>query len=147
MTPSPASGRRWKPGQSGNPRGRPRVVADVREAARKWTAEAIETLAAIMRDKKAPPAARGAAATALLDRGWGKPVQQIEAENAEPRLVITIKRYDPDSRKHLGDEVHTAETLPAPVRRAMLDRLEEERQRQAAGEVIEGNFKRLPDPN
>ncbi len=33
-----------------------------------------------MEDKKAPPAARVSAATAVLDRGWGKPRQEQEVE-------------------------------------------------------------------
>jgi hypothetical protein len=32
-----------------------------------------------LRRAKAPPAARVGAATAILDRGWGKPQQQIDA--------------------------------------------------------------------
>jgi Family of unknown function (DUF5681) len=79
----------WKPGQSGNPRGRPRVVADVRELARRYTADAMSVLAAIMSDPKVVPAARVSAATALLDRGWGKPQPPInaEAEVVPPEVV------------------------------------------------------------
>ena len=39
----------FKPGESGNPGGRPKVVAEVRELARQHTAAAIQTLASIMR--------------------------------------------------------------------------------------------------
>jgi hypothetical protein len=69
----------WVKGQSGNPSGRRRIVGDVREAARKYTTEAIETLAKIMRDAKQPGAARAAAANALLDRGYGRPAQVVDA--------------------------------------------------------------------
>jgi len=54
--------------------------ADVKAAAREMTPQALGTLQEIMEDKKAPPAARVTAATAILDRGWGKPKQSIEAE-------------------------------------------------------------------
>jgi hypothetical protein len=57
---------------SGNPGGRPKLVSDVRAAARQHTADAIKMLAAIMGDGKAPAAARIAAARELLDRAWGK---------------------------------------------------------------------------
>ena len=67
----------FKKGQSGNPGGRPRVVAEVQRLARESGPEAIKTLCGIMRDKKAPPAARGAAANSLLDRGYGRPSQTI----------------------------------------------------------------------
>jgi hypothetical protein len=79
----------FKPGASGNLAGRPRrpetieakrIVADVKTAARKLTPEALGTLQEVMEDKKAPPAARVSAATAILDRGWGRPKQTIEAE-------------------------------------------------------------------
>jgi HEAT repeat protein len=69
--------RGWKKGQSGNPGGRPRVLADVQDLARQRSAEAIDTLTEIMHNEKAPPAARVAAAGALLDRGYGKPTQTI----------------------------------------------------------------------
>ena len=85
-------GRPFKPGQSGNPGGRPRVLRDVQELAREKSPEAIETLSNIMHDTKAPSAARVAAANALLDRGYGKPTQPISQ---------TLTKVDPSS---LSDE-------------------------------------------
>ena len=76
--PRRANSTSFRPGQSGNPNGRPRVLADVQNAARDHSSEAIETLARIMRDPKAPAAAQIAAASALLDRGYGKPSQAID---------------------------------------------------------------------
>ena len=64
---------RFLPGISGNPGGRPREVGHVRELAREHSDEAIETLVDLMRHAKSD-AARGAAAQALLDRGYGKSV-------------------------------------------------------------------------
>ena len=69
---------KWTKGQSGNPGGRPKVVAEVRDLAREHTTEAIETLVGVMKNPKAPPHARITAATALLDRGYGKPTQHVE---------------------------------------------------------------------
>ena len=59
----------FEKGQSGNPGGRPKVVAEVKELARAHTGEAIETLVSIMTNPKSAPAARVSAANALLDRG------------------------------------------------------------------------------
>ena len=81
-------GRPFQKGTSGNPGGRPRVVADVQQLARERSPEAINILANVMRDEKAPPAARVAAANALLDRGYGKPTQPISQ---------TLTKIDPST--------------------------------------------------
>jgi hypothetical protein len=70
-------------GQSGNPGGRPKVLADVQALARRHTRKAIRTIAGVMNDKKADPRARVAAALALLDRGYGKPAQSDLLERIE----------------------------------------------------------------
>jgi hypothetical protein len=67
----------WVKGASGNPGGRPKELPDVRALARSRGKEAIDTLHGIMRDEKAPPAARIAASVALLDRGYGRPEQSF----------------------------------------------------------------------
>jgi Family of unknown function (DUF5681) len=101
----------FKPGVSGNPGGRPktpqtievrRIILGVREAARELTLDALDTLASIMRDPKAPAAARVSAAQALLDRGYGKPAQAIEV-SSQPDL------------SHLSDEdLETLERILRP---------------------------------
>ena len=75
---------KFEKGQSGNPGGRPKEVAEVRELAREHTPEAVNTLAEIMLDKDAPPAARISAATALLDRGYGRPAGEV------PQVAVQI---------------------------------------------------------
>jgi hypothetical protein len=65
-------------GQSGNPEGRRKEDNSVRMLAREYTEQAVATLAEIMIDREAPQAARATAANSLLDRGWGKPVQEID---------------------------------------------------------------------
>ncbi len=70
---------KFQKGQSGNPGGRPKLLGEVRDLAQQNTEEAITTLCVIMQDEKKPAAARVAAANAILDRGWGKPQQTLEA--------------------------------------------------------------------
>jgi hypothetical protein len=74
----PGPGRPFPRGRSGNPGGRPKALADVQAYARQQTNTAIDVLASIMSDEKASPAARIAAANALLDRGYGKPTSIVE---------------------------------------------------------------------
>lgn len=72
---------KFKKGQSGNPGGRPKAIAEVQKLARESTPEAMETLRTIMRNKKAPDAARVAATREILDRGWGKALQASVVAN------------------------------------------------------------------
>lgn len=81
-----ASATSFRPGQSGNPAGKPKLrLADgrtINELCREHTQEAIETLIAVASDDTAPPAARVSASIAILDRGWGRPKQTIETEGS-----------------------------------------------------------------
>ena len=88
-------GRPFQPGQTGNPGGRPRIANNVREIARQHTDDAIRALVEVVQDKAHPQ--RVAAANALLDRGYGKPIQQVEvgkpgafAELSEEELDLII---------------------------------------------------------
>ena len=59
----------FKPGQSGNPGGRPKGIA---AKAREHTDKALDVLVEGMADTD--PRVRVAAAKEVLDRGWGKPL-------------------------------------------------------------------------
>jgi uncharacterized protein DUF5681 len=69
----PGTGRPFRKGQSGNPGGRPKAQHSITELARAHSVAAIETLVRVMEDGS--PAAKVAAACAILDRGYGKPTQ------------------------------------------------------------------------
>ena len=65
------------------PRSSPVIIAtaqqkrELREAAREFTDDALKTLAEICKEGQSE-SARVAAANCLLDRGYGKPMQQVE---------------------------------------------------------------------
>jgi hypothetical protein len=63
---------------------------NVIEMARTHTPSAINTLADIVLNGEAPPAARVAAASVLLERAWGKPVQPVDAQ-VDMRATYVIR--------------------------------------------------------
>ena len=65
------------------------IPANIRSLCRAYTAEAVRSLAAIMRQADAPPSARIQAIAILLDRGWGKAVQPVAGEDGgDIRIII-----------------------------------------------------------
>ena len=85
----------FQAGTSGNPGGRPKGLSEVIALAREHTELAITTLVDIAKQTKAAPAARVAAASALLDRGWGKPAQAIQATTTNASAVLILGTDDP----------------------------------------------------
>ncbi|MCH7805308.1 MAG: hypothetical protein IH937_14660 [Acidobacteria bacterium] len=89
----------WKPGQSGNPGGRPKELAQVKALARQHTQEALETLAKLMKSGS-PDRTKVAAAEAILDRAWGRPTQAIDHGVSDGQdFEFTINIGSPKSPK------------------------------------------------
>src|ERR1700730_15139753 len=86
-------------GVSGNPGGRPKVLADVQELARQYAPAAIVELARLALKAK-NETARIAAIRELLDRGYGRSRQTMEvpAPAGDP-LQLLFQEIDELSRK------------------------------------------------
>jgi hypothetical protein len=71
----------------------PKAITEIRSLARSHTRTALNVLVAVMRNTKATPPARVAAANAILDRGWGKPTQALaNDETGALELIHRIER-------------------------------------------------------
>ena len=120
-TAPPQVGKPWQKGQSGNPGGRPKVAASVKEEARKHTKEALGRLVHWMRSED--PQASIRASMAILYRGCGKPTPTLAVQPDEPRRR-TVFFFDPfkDHRQQMearesekqADIPAATEALPGP---------------------------------
>jgi hypothetical protein len=103
----------WEKGVSGNLKGRPKGHGDVRALARQHTADAVSTLVTIMLDNNAAASARTSAASAILDRGWGKPEQSImPAEKHESYIDFLRQIAEQDGEDVEALEAEGQEQLP-----------------------------------
>lgn len=93
---------KWAKGQSGNPGGRPKVLAEVRDLARRYAPVAIAELGRLAVKAKSETA-RVAAIKELLDRGYGRAGEVAddvgEIEHLRHEIVVTF--VDPADR-HLN---------------------------------------------
>lgn len=90
-------GHKGLPG-AGRPKGsRNKSSADLQAIAQPFAAEAIATYVRLMRDPEQPGATQNAAATALLDRGFGRPMQSVEQVNVgQPQFAIVVPQRAAD---------------------------------------------------
>ena len=94
----------FEAGKSGNPSGRPKIPAEVRELARAMTVEALQTAGEIMRDTQQTGPARMSAVNTILDRAWGKPAQPVDGdgEGGPIQQLVEIRFVKPDGSKASG---------------------------------------------
>src|SRR5919112_4762160 len=85
----------FQPGQSGNPGGKPKKLAELVDLARSLAPDAIKALHEIAVNGRSEKC-RIIAAVALLDRGFGKPKVAVESQADRPILHrIERNRDDP----------------------------------------------------
>ena len=109
----------WKKGSSGNPAGRPPAPVDIAALARVHGPRCVEVAAELLDDPD--PRIRLGALNALLDRGFGRPVQAIAATNDIPTLQF----------QHLISARANGELLKAPP--------------EIEGDVVAPDAQSLPD--
>jgi hypothetical protein len=82
-----------------------KATAEIRDAAQRYTAEALGVLRDIMRTG-ASEQARVAAANSILDRGWGKPTQILDAAHRIERDPAELS--DAELRAIISDHIVSA---------------------------------------
>jgi len=94
----------------------PRTLTEIRSLARSHTRTAINALVGVMKAKDATHAARVSAATAILDRGWGRPPQALESgDNGALELIHRIERVMSVLRIQTANGLgYAARHLPSP---------------------------------
>ena len=89
----------FQKGKSGNPSGRPKDTDEKRaftQACQGHSKEALTTLLEVMRNKKAPAAARVKASETILDRGWGKAPQTLTVEDERDVTIFDFDKLTPE---------------------------------------------------
>jgi hypothetical protein len=96
-------------GQSGNPGGRPRSLANVMHEARRHTQPALSTLVKLMKSAKSESVKLGAA-EAILSRGWGRPIQAFQVDGRF--LTKRLADLTPEELQALEERIDMMEDQP-----------------------------------
>ena len=149
-TQHPSVNRPWlfKPGQSGNPGGRPISVKDYVDKRTRHGRSEIDTLYRISHDPKAGAASRIAAACHLLDRLFGKPQQAVEVSGPDggpvelraliAHMAATLSEAQVDALIAAKDTALVAMTNPQITQMPQIEAAPE-RHAEAPGQITEAD--------
>jgi hypothetical protein len=90
---------RFAPGHSGNPGGIPSTSQEIVKLARECSVDAIKVLHQIVLSDRYPTSSRVAAASVLLDRGFGRPKLNVEFEGDARITAIRQIIVSPDGEE------------------------------------------------
>jgi hypothetical protein len=96
---NPPEHTRFKPGQSGNPSGRAKIPVDLKNRLKDMTPEVITFWNELLKDKKAKNSDRIKVSELIMDRAWGKPLQQVDmsADVVQTKVDISSLKDDEQS--------------------------------------------------
>jgi hypothetical protein len=97
----------FKKGISGNPGGRPKkteTLLEIEALARQYAPQALDVLLKIATEGKSD-SARVAAATAILDRAFGRPAQTLRAQIEKPKVQYFISDKPLSGRQNFVPEI------------------------------------------
>jgi hypothetical protein len=105
----------WQPGQSGNPRGRAPALVDIAALAREHGPKCIDVAAELLDDPD--PRIRLTALVALLDRGFGRPVQAVSGTTDMPTILQLMHHEAAEkfSNELLAEREERERQLRAPL--------------------------------
>jgi len=83
--------RAWKPGQSGNPSGRPKMPVELKEMLKRIAPEMFQVVIDIAKDPKSKPSDRIKASEILIERVYGKAAQPICGDEEGSAIVVKLQ--------------------------------------------------------
>jgi hypothetical protein len=104
---------KFRPGQSGNPGGRPKTTALLRHLAQDQVEANVRALVEIRDNKRASASARIAAVRELFDRGFGKAIQAVDGKaDLLPVHFVIEGLYDSEATPSANHFINDANARP-----------------------------------
>ena len=104
---------KFRPGQSGNPGGRPKNTALLRQLAQDQAEANVRALVEVRDNRRAPASARIAAVRELFDRGFGKAIQTVDGKaDLLPVHFVIEGLYDSEATPSMDHRMSDDDARP-----------------------------------